>query len=227
MSEATATASAEAWDRGDGATRIVAIRHGETAWNADSRLQGQIDIPLNPLGLRQAARLADALRDEGLQAVIASDLQRAWATAQALAGPLGLPLTPEVGLRERGFGEMEGHTYREIEQRWPDWSARWRAREPDFAAPGGESLVQFSARVLATVQRVARAHAGQTIALVCHGGVLDCLYRAATGAGLGAPRSWLLGNAAINRLLATPQGLTLVGWNDSHHLDGLALDDLG
>jgi probable phosphoglycerate mutase len=211
----------------DGITRIVAIRHGETAWNAATRLQGQIDIPLNALGLRQASRLAGALRDEGLQAVVASDLQRAWATAQALAGPLGLPLTPDVGLRERCFGEMEGMTYREIDDQRPDWAARWRAREPDFHAPGGESLTRFQARVVAAASRIASAHAGQAIALVCHGGVLDCLYRAATGAALDAPRSWLLGNAAINRLLHTPQGFTLVGWNDSGHLDGLQLDELG
>jgi len=120
---------------------------------------------------------------------------------------------------------MEGHTYAEIDQRWPDWSARWRRREPDFAAPGGESLNQFYLRVLGTVERVAAAHAGQTIALVCHGGVLDCLYRAATHVALDAPRSWQLGNASINRLLHTPQGLSLVGWNDSAHLDGLALDE--
>ena len=211
----------------DGITRIVAIRHGETAWNADTRLQGQIDIPLNLLGQRQAARLADALRDEGLQAVIASDLQRAWATAQALAAPLQLPLTPDAGLRERCFGEMEGLTYREIDDLRPDWARRWRAREPDFSAPGGESLHQFYARVVTSAGRIASAHGGQTIALVCHGGVLDCLYRAATGAALDAPRSWVLGNAAINRLLHTPQGFTLVGWNDCAHLDGLALDEIG
>jgi len=211
----------------DGITRIVAIRHGETAWNAATRLQGQIDVPLNQLGQRQAARLADALRDEGLQAVIASDLQRAWATAQALAAPLQLPLTPDAGLRERCFGEMEGLTYREIDDQRPDWARSWRAREPGFSAPGGERLDQFHARVVASAGRIAAAHGGQTIALVCHGGVLDCLYRAATGAALDAPRSWVLGNAAINRLLHTPQGFTLVGWNDCAHLDGLALDEIG
>ena len=75
---------------------------------------------------------------------------------------------------------------------------------------------------MAAVQRQALAHAGQAIALISHGGVLDCLYRAATGLALDVPRTWPLGNAGIHRLLHTGQGLTLTGWNDSAHLDGLA-----
>lgn len=206
-------------------TRLVAIRHGETAWNAESRLQGQLDIPLNPRGRAQAARLAGALADEGLAAVYASDLGRAWQTAQALAGPLGLPLVADAGLRERHFGALQGLTYTEIDRDWPELARRWRVRDPAFAPEGGESLVTFHARCVATAARLAAAHPGQAIALVCHGGVLDGLYRAATGIALDAPRTWALANAGINRLLATPQGFALVGWNDAGHLDALALDE--
>ena len=209
------------------ATRLVVIRHGETAWNAAGRLQGHRDIPLNALGQRQAAGLARALADEGLAAVVASDLQRAWQTGGALATGLGLPLQPEPGLRERCFGMLEGLTHAEIEAQWPDQARGLRHREPGFVpAGGGESLVDFQARCLATLHRLATAFAGQTIALVCHGGVLDGLYRAATHVALDRPRSWPLGNASINRLLHTPQGLALVGWNDSAHLDGIAADDV-
>ena len=211
----------------DEPTRIVAIRHGETTWNADGRLQGQLDIPLNAVGRAQASRLADALRDEGLRAVVASDLGRAWQTAQALAEPLGLPLTAAPGLRERGFGIFEGLTRDEVAARWPDAHARWHRRDPDYAPPGAESLVDFSARCLAAAEAAAQAHPGSAIALVCHGGVLDCLYRAATGQTLDAPRTWQLGNAGINRLLYTGSGFSLVGWNDQQHLARLALDELG
>ena len=207
------------------ATRIIAIRHGQTDWNAQARLQGQLDIPLNALGRRQAATLADALRHEGLAAVITSDLGRAWHTALALATPLGLPLIAEPGLRERCFGGLQGQTRAQIDQQWPALARRWHSREPDFAPQGAESLRDLSARTLACVERLAAAHAGCTIALVSHGGVLDCLYRAATRLALDAPRTWVLPNAAIHRLLHTPQGLSLVGWNDGAHLDGLALDD--
>lgn len=204
------------------ATRLVAVRHGETSWNAAHRLQGWQDIALNDLGLRQAATLGAALADDRLAAVVCSDLQRAWQTGQALAGALGLPLVAEPGLRERCFGHLEGLTYAEIEAQWPEDARRWRQREPGFAPAGGESLLAFQARCLAAVDRAAAAHAGQAVALVCHGGVLDVLYRAATRVALDLPRSWALGNATINRLLHTPQGLSLVGWNDGAHLQTLA-----
>ena len=203
-------------------TRIIAIRHGETAWNAESRLQGQIDVPLNALGRAQAATLAEALHGEGLAAVVSSDLGRAWQTALALAWPLGLPLSANPGLRERGFGVLEGLTYAEIDSQQPEMARRWRHREPDFEPEGGESLVRFSARCLATAEQLAAAHTGQAVALVCHGGVLDCLYRAAAGIPLDLPRTWVLGNAGINRLLWTPQGWARVGWDDRRHLDKLA-----
>lgn len=207
------------------ATRLVAIRHGETAWNAAKRLQGWQDIPLNPLGRRQAAALGPALADEGLVAVVASDLQRAWQTGQALADALGLPLLPEPGLRERGFGVLEGNTPEEIEAHRPDDARRWRTREPSWQPDGGESLLAFQARSLGAVERVAARFAGQAVALVSHGGVVDLLYRAAIRVPLDLPRSWALGNATINRLLHTPGGLSLVGWNDTAHLDTLAADD--
>ena len=206
-------------------TRILAIRHGETAWNVDSRIQGQLDIPLNELGRRQAARLAHAVAGEGLQAVYTSDLQRAYETARAVGRGAGLPLRTDPGLRERGFGEFEGHTFKEIEARWPEQSLRWRRRDPEYGPAGGESLRQFYERCVATATRIAAAHPGEAIALVAHGGVMDCLYRAATRVDLQAPRSWQLGNASINRLLYTPEGFTLVGWSDTSHLDHPALDE--
>jgi 2,3-bisphosphoglycerate-dependent phosphoglycerate mutase len=200
-------------------TRVIAIRHGETAWNAEQRLQGHTDIGLNERGQEQARRLARALEGEDFAAVYASDLSRAFATAQAFAEPAGLTVQPDTGLRERAFGLFEGHTYGEIEQRWPDGALRWRQRDPAFAPEGGESLETFQARCVAAVSRLAAAHAGQSIAVVAHGGVLDALYRAATRAGLSAPRTWALGNASVNRLLHTDEGFVLVGWNDSRHLD--------
>lgn len=206
------------------ATRLVAIRHAQTTWNAEWRLQGQTDIPLDALGRRQAGRLPGALRHEGLVAVVSSDLGRALETAHALADPLGLPVLLEPGLRERRFGILEGHVRSDIEVRFPDLARRWHSREPDFAPPGAESLRDFNARCLAAVRCQALAFAGQAIALVSHGGVLDCLYRAATGLTLDVPRTWPLGNAGIHRLLHTGQGLALTGWNDSAHLDGLGAE---
>jgi 2,3-bisphosphoglycerate-dependent phosphoglycerate mutase len=206
-------------------TRVLAIRHGETAWNVDTRIQGQLDIPLNDTGRWQAQRLARAVAEEGISAVYSSDLLRALETAQSVARGSGQPITTDIGLRERGFGVFEGLTFREIEERWPEQSERWRKRDPAFGPEGGEMLQDFYARCVATASRLAAAHPGETIALVAHGGVMDSLYRAASRMALDAPRSWLVGNASINRLLYTPQGFTLVGWSDTQHLEDNALDE--
>lgn len=201
------------------ATRILLIRHAETDWNREARLQGHTDIPLNATGLEQARRLGAALQGERLDLVCSSDLQRALQTAQAVADATGAPLVPEPGLRERGFGVFEGLAQAELEQRWPAELRRWRAREPGFAAPGGETLQAFYERCVAAAERQALRHAGGSIALVAHGGVLDCLHRAAAGIALDAPRSWQLGNAAINRLLFAEGRFVLIGWDDRGHLE--------
>lgn len=207
-------------------TRVFAIRHGETAWNVDTRIQGQLDIPLNEKGRWQARRMAAALADEPVRAIYASDLARAFETARALGEATGVDVRPEPGLRERAFGRFEGRTYRQIAEDWPDLSLRWRRREPDFGPEGGETLTAFYERVRAVAHRLAAAHPGETIVMVAHGGVLDCLYRVATRIDLQAPRTWQLGNASINRLLHTPAGFTLVGWSDTSHLDGATMDEL-
>ena len=207
------------------ATRIIAVRHGETAWNVDTRIQGHLDIALNDTGHWQARQVARALADEPLAAVYTSDLQRAHATAQAIAQASGAPLVAEPGLRERSFGELEGRTFAEIEAELPEQARRWRQRDPHFAPRGGETLVQLRERIAATTHRLAAQHTEQLIVLVAHGGVLDMLYRLATGLDLQAPRTWLVTNASINRLLWTPQGLTLVGWADTQHLDTGSRDE--
>lgn len=210
-------------------TRILAIRHGETAWNADTRIQGHLDIPLNETGRWQAARLAQSLAAEPIHAVYSSDLARAFETASAitrrhpeLAGRV--PHKVEA-LRERGFGTFEGKTWAEIETNWPEQARRWRQRDTDFAPEGGETLQQLQARIAEIAQTIAQRHPGQQIALVAHGGVMDMLYRLATRQDLQAPRTWALGNTAINRLLWTPAGLTLVGWSDTRHLEQGSLDE--
>ena len=211
----------------EAATRIIAIRHGETDWNASTRIQGHLDIGLNDVGRWQARRLAAALADEALDALYASDLMRARDTAQALADRTGLEVRTDVGLRERGFGVFEGLTYAEIEQRYPEPARRWRQRDAGFGPEGGESLAVFYERAVAAVLALAARHRGQHIAVFTHGGVLDTLYRAATRVTLDAPRTWQVGNASINRLLASDAGLTLVGWADSLHLEPQALGDPG
>lgn len=209
-------------------TRILLIRHGETSWNTQSRIQGHTDIGLNARGRWQARQTARALADAGLAAVYASDLQRAHDTAAAIAEAAGLPVRRAVGLRERAFGEFEGRTFAEIEQALPEAAQRWRRRDPGFGPPGGETLQAFYDRCVAAVHELAAGHTGQAVAMVAHGGVLDCLYRAATGQALQTPRTWEIANAGINRLLKAGPHLTLVGWADTGHLSREPpLDEIG
>ena len=208
------------------ATRLIVVRHGETAWNVDTRIQGHLDIPLNATGLWQARQLGDALAGEAISAIYTSDLLRARRTAQAVADATGAALVDEPGLRERAFGSFQGRTFAEVETEHPEQARRWRQRDPDYAPQGGESLRVLRERVIDTTHRLAARHPGELVLLVTHGGVLDVLYRAATRQDIQAPRTWQLGNAAINRLLWTHgHGLSLVGWADTQHLEHATRDE--
>ncbi len=200
-------------------TRITAIRHGETAWNVDTRIQGQLDISLNEKGRWQAAQAGAALAGETIDAIVSSDLSRAYETALAVAKPHGLTVAIDQGLREREFGFFQGKTFAEIEAQHPAQALLWRKRVPDFAPAGGESLVIFRERVSQCLKGLAAQYAGKHLVIVSHGGVMDIIYREATGLDLQAPRSWQLGNASINRVLWNGEHLSLVGWSDTSHLN--------
>lgn len=206
-------------------TRLCVVRHGETAWNAQKRFQGHLDVPLNPAGLKQAHATADSLAECTFSVIYSSDLRRAWHTAKIAAGRLGIPLHPNQGLRERHSGILEGRTVEEISRTHPVAHARFLDRDPDYPFGKGESMRVFSARVLATVEKLVASHAGETLLLVTHGGVLDVIFRIATGRSLDAPRDYPMPNAGINWFEHSdgePQTLRLVAWAEQYHLDPLA-----
>lgn len=207
-------------------THLIVIRHGETAWNRERRLQGQLDVPLNDTGAAQARALAEALTGEPIDAVYSSDLGRAMQTATPLAEALGLTVRPERQLRERCYGVLEGMTYAEVSEQRPEDFARWQARVPDYAPERGESLREFQDRAVEIALSLSRRHPGERIALVAHGGVLDCLYREATGMTLEAPRQHELLNASVNRLRCDTAHLTLLQWGDVSHLAAMTLDEV-
>jgi len=225
MTTTTTTTSAQPTD-------ILLIRHGETAWNAERRLQGHLDIPLNAEGERQAALLAGALAGEPLDLVVASDLQRARQTAQAVADARGLPLAVDPALRERCYGGFEGLLYSEIEARFPHEFAAWQARDVDAVLPPGrnrgESFRAFFDRATGAILALAAAHPGQTIAIVAHGGVLECAYRLARALPLETPRDFKVYNASVNRFRFDPAagGLSLSSWGEVGHLRPAVLDEL-
>jgi probable phosphoglycerate mutase len=211
-------------------THIILIRHGETAWNAERRLQGHIDIALNAEGMRQADALADALAGEHVDAIYASDLQRAHRTALAVAARQNMLVHTDPALRERCFGGFEGLLYTEIAQRFPAQFAAWQARDIDSTMPSGvreaESFRQFYRRCVEGMLAIAARYPGRKLALVAHGGVLECAYRAALGLSLETPRDFPVMNASINRFSVQDGVLALHSWGEVAHLKRDVLDEL-
>lgn len=206
-------------------TRFCVVRHGETAWNAEGRVQGQLDVPLSGIGLGQARAVALALAAERFDAIYSSDLARVRQTASPSAAQLGLALHCDAALRERHYGIFQGMTYAEVKLRLPIDYARFRAKEPDYDFGGGESLSGFNQRVLRFFERLREIHSGQSVLVFTHGGVLEMLYRHATGRGLSTPRDFEIPNAALNRLEHSACGWQVLRWAELAHLE-TALDDL-
>jgi probable phosphoglycerate mutase len=202
-------------------TELLFIRHGETDWNRQQRFQGQIDVPLNEAGERQAARLAERLARDPHDAFFSSDLLRARQTAAPVAARWSIEPVPLAGLREQSFGVLEGLDVPTIKARHPDLWARWLEHDADFALPGGESLVEFHRRVLDTVRELAAIHAGARLALMTHGGVLDMLWRTALGRPIAGLRSCEIPNTGLNRLRWVDGSLEIDSWADAAHLEGL------
>jgi probable phosphoglycerate mutase len=209
---------------------ILLIRHGETDWNAERRLQGHLDIELNAEGVRQAALLAEALRGEQVDAIFSSDLQRARQTAQAVAATRNMVVQIEPGWRERCYGAFEGLRYAEIGERFPEAHKAMLARELDFRYPPGvnvaETLREFSARSINALMRLLNHSMHRKIVVVTHGGVLDCLNRMARGVDFSRARDFEIPNAGINRFLWKESKLQIAQWGDVAHLTSLALDEV-
>ncbi|AZY51811.1 histidine phosphatase family protein [Bordetella avium] len=201
-------------------TEIWFIRHGETDWNRQRRLQGWQDIPLNSAGLEQAQRLTERLRAETapFDALYSSDLKRALSTAEPVSQALELRMRLEPGIRERSFGVLEGLDLERIDELAPAAAAAWKSRDPTRALDGGETLGHFCARVVTAVEDIAQRHAGQRVLVFTHGGVLDIIWRQAEGVALNAPRHASLLNVSINRVAIDGKQWRILDWGDVAHV---------
>lgn len=205
-------------------TRICMVRHGETDWNVEKRIQGHIDNPLNTVGFAQANAAAAGLVAHPFHAIYSSDLDRAWQTALAIGRRQGLEVRRSPGLRERHYGVLQGLTTAEVAVRYPKAYAHYLSRTPDHNFRTGESLLDFAARIVAAIEALASEHVGENVLLVSHGGVLDVCYRRATGRDLAAPRDFSIPNAALNWFEVGSDGWHLLAWADRSHL-GRSLED--
>lgn len=206
--------------RASAKTRVCIIRHGETDWNRERRIQGQIDIPLNETGQAQAMAMSFdvAQHQDAFSAIYSSDLSRARVTAEALARRSELEVTCKPQLRERHYGIFQGVVKDEAQAQLPEAYALYERRDLDYDFENGESLSSFSRRVHEIFEWIARHHQQQNVAVVCHAGLLDVMYRSATARPLDTARDFDIPNCALNWFHYDAGHWHLDAWDDHHYL---------
>ncbi len=200
--------------------KLILTRHGETEWNAAHRIQGHADIGLNEKGEAQAVALAGHLEGMDISAIYSSDLSRALKTAQAIAGKF-----PEAEfiktslLRERDWGALEGHTWEQLTEKFPDDVKQMKSNSPDYAPPGGESKLTALQRVDKFIQELAETREGQTVVAVSHGGLSALFLRRALGLPFDTRAPFRIDNCSISELHRDESGFWVVaGMNCVCHL---------
>lgn len=206
-------------------TTLLAIRHGETVWNVEERFQGHEDSPLTANGRRQVDALGRRLQGMPIAKLVSSDLGRARETAAIIAGYTGHAVTTDHRLRERHYGVLEGLSLPEIKAAHAGVLAQFNADDPDYVIPGGESHRMHYARNIGWLEAVMMAQAGNTVAIVVHGGVLDSLFRYVAKLPLDQPRCYVTTNASLSvfvhgNFYGTPRWV-IQTWGDAGHLDGI------
>ena len=201
-------------------TRFILVRHGETDWNRESRIQGQLPTHLNAQGRREARMLARRLAWEHAQNLFSSDLPRAMETAEPIAEAASLEIVATPALREAHFGRWEGRSYDEVQQQFPGEFASWVESDFHKAPPGGEPAGALRERVIAFLAEVAREHAGQTSILVTHGGPCKYLIAHTLGISPTGVYRYAIDNASIHVIEIGTCGWRLVTLNDTCHLHG-------
>ena len=201
-------------------TELILIRHGETDWNAQQRIQGHLDVPLNRNGLSQADAIGQRFRSQSVDQLVSSDLARAMQTAEPIAKACGLEIVEDARLRERHLGILQGKTREQAQQQVPDAFDVFRSRIAAAPLQDGESLEVFARRVIEALTDLARLHTGKRVVAVTHGGVVDIAHRHANDIALDAPRMSPILNTSVNTLRITNKRFELVDWGDTSHLSG-------
>jgi len=202
-------------------TATLLLRHGQTPMSVQKRYSGRSDPPLTDTGVRQAVAAAKRLASAGIDAIVASPLQRTVRTAEEVAAVTGIPVTADEGFRETDFGAWEGLTFAEVRERWPSEMTTWLA-DPSVAPPGGESFTQVSERVTAALKRVLADREHQTVLIVSHVTPIKTLVAATLLAPPAALCRMHLDIAALCEIHWYPDGpAVLRSFNDTAHLGDL------
>ena len=199
-------------------TLVHLVRHGRSVWNAAGRIQGQIDIELDEIGLQQAQRIADRLEREPIAAIYSSPLRRAQSTAEAIAARFDLPVRPDVRLMEYDFGVLSGMTWDEVTESHPELANRWL--EDPWAVPvaGSEGRVNFAARVMSAMQDISAQHPAEHVAVVAHGGTFGVYLTAMLGLDLTRRHPFHFGNTSLSQVEMRAGVFHIHSLNNTCHL---------
>ena len=204
--------------------RLIVVRHGETFYNAQRRFTGQSDVPLNPLGERQAAALGDCLATEQLDVIVTSDLERTRVTARTIAYNHGLHLQEDIDLRELAFGEWEGYTYDEVLARDANLVSMWRADPSKYAPPGGETVAQVRDRCARALQRWQTLYPEASVLWVTHGGLIGVLLCHVLDIDLKRRWQFRHDNASISEIRLSGDRAVIVRLNETAHIRALQIE---
>ena len=210
--------------------QLLLIRHGETAANAERRVQGHLDVPLSGRGLRESERLAGRVAGLPVAALYSSPLRRARQTADAIAEQLSLDIEERDELMERDVGALSGLVWDEVMERYPEFIRARAEPNPTIDVPGYELDDAFNLRVHTVLEAIIARHPEQTVAVVTHGGVIASFCRQTLQIEAGRPAPFDIGNGSINVFdiqdgefdPLTRSRVRLMALNDTCHLDGLA-----
>lgn len=199
-------------------SRLLLVRHGQSTWNDQGRIQGQLDPPLSELGRTQAQRLAERLAGRRLGGFYCSDLARAQETAEVIAGAVGVDPRPLIELREVALGEWEGMTAAEIADDYPEEWAQWRTHPSWDVAPAGEGTQAFESRVRAVIAKLFDDHPHEDVLVVTHGGVIQVVLGDVVGRSGSALVPFVIDNCSLSTVVRGGRRTVITGVNDVCHL---------
>ena len=206
--------------------KLIAIRHGETEWNAQGREMGQLDSPLTPHGINQAHAIARRLVQLPFAALYSSDLGRAVQTADIIALSCGKRVTIDDGLRERHMGIFQGLTVAEMREKFPKERQNYERIGFEYVIPGGESAKQRLERSVRVLTTIANRHPKETVVAVTHGGFLMGFFEAVLGMAPGNGWRFKRYNGSYSAFEYLKERWSLEVWNDVSHLNDIGtLDD--
>ena len=201
--------------------KLYIVRHGETVWNKEGRIQGHTDVALSEKGMQQARRLAERLKSVPLDAAYASDLARASQTAAVIMEGRGVPVSGASSLREYHKGAFEGMTEPELRARFPDEYPGYVSKDLDYAPDGGESTRQVSNRMAGAIIGIKEKHLNENVLVVGHGGSLRAAMMALLGMDMDANWRFVFGNCTLTIVDTYHDNAVLRLFNDGSHLNGL------